>query len=110
MKGVSWMRNIPWYAWVCGTFVVVVLIAAFTVMGVTHTDTTDLWTFINRFTNVAGALAGTIGGGAAIAAARSSHKAAEQTNGNMKPVVQEAVREVIEPLVKTGDAGTRPVE
>lgn len=93
------MKNVPWYAWVCVTLVIVTLVSAFTIMGVTHTDTTDLWTFINRFTNVIGALAGTIGGGAAIAAARSSHKAAEQTNGNMKPVVKDAVREVLDEKV-----------
>lgn len=101
MKG-SWMKNIPWYAWVCGTAVVIVLIAAFTVMGVTHADTTDLWQFINRFSNIIGALTGTIGGGAAIAAARSSHKAVEQTQPAVKDTVKREVLDENTPVPRVG--------
>lgn len=96
MGKAAWMKNVPWYIWVCGTVLVTVLIVAFTVLNVTHSDTGDLWMFINRFTNVISAIFGVAGTGAAIAAARSSHQAAEQTNGALKPAVKAAVSEALD--------------
>jgi len=91
-----WMKNVPWYIWVCGTILVGFLIAAFTVLAITNSDTTDLWQFINRSSNIVGAIFGITGTGAAIAAARSSHQAAEQTNGTMKPTMKAAVAEALD--------------
>lgn len=90
------MKNVPWYVWVCGTVFVVTLVVCFTVMGVTGTDTSDLWMFVGRLSNIVGALFGMVGGGAAIAAAKSSHQAAEQTNGNLTPTVKSAVAEALD--------------
>jgi hypothetical protein len=92
----AWMKNVPWFVWVCVTFGFVVLVGAFVILGVTHSDTSDLWDFINRFANVIGAV---FGGGAlvgSVAAARSAHQAAEQTNGQMKPTMKDAVSEVLD--------------
>lgn len=101
----AWMKNVPWYVWVCLTVTFVALVTGFVVLGVTGSDTGDLWTFINRFSNVIGAV---FGGGAlvgSVAAARSAHQAVEQTNGAQKPIIKAAVAEALDERAQPGDVG-----
>lgn len=98
--------------WVCGTVVLVTVIAAFVVFGVTNSDATEFRAFLNILLNVVSVV---FAGGAMVtagAAAKSSATAAEQTNGALDSRIREAVKAANQDYgvtsVEGGNASGRP--
>lgn len=83
----------------------VAILAAFVVLAVTGSNTTDLRSFINTVSNVVGVLLGGSGLVVAGAAAKSASKAEEQTNGDLDKRMQEAVRKELNARTQQGPIG-----
>lgn len=94
MNGVD-MKNVPNAVWYCVTAVIISLMVAFVVLGVTGADATEFRSFLNTVLNFASVL---LGGGAfafAGAAAKQADTAAKQTNGILDQRIQHAITQAL---------------
>lgn len=72
------------------------ILAALVALSFSGADTTELWAFVNRLTNIGSVL---LSGGAVIAsgaAQRTAQEAVEQTNGQLDARIQAAVARALE--------------
>lgn len=89
------MKNVPLGAWVFASVALVAVLAAFVVLAVTGSDSSELRWVILTILNVGGSV-GSIGGIVySGAAARSSHRAAEQTNGALDERIAAGVAQAL---------------